>query len=416
MDNYERQLVESALKLLHQLVGYADYKEDFKPILKIFPGNNEKTPQGEPSGVQNEENPVGDNGIEQKRGVIEFTEKEILSMPKEKRNYFKINGLRAHWRKKPNGVFEIRCMIEGKIYYGSSRDLKTAKEKFIKDLQRVEPKETKEQAIKEIPTVEEYAYHYLETFKKKYICETGYENYRGTVRRHIAPYFVGKNITEITSSICQKVLNVLDDAGKHRTLEDVNNLLKWICASAVGDGYLKSSPMATVVALKHRRTTGKCIPAELLKEKILTVPISKYDYLILFSTYTGIRPCEMKQVEIEGNEFAIIQNGKKRKTELPTYRRIPIHSALLPYISEIKSLLRVTNVEEVAKHFRKKGLKEYQFKDLRHTFTTFIQECGANEKWVDYATNHVGAQNVTQRVYTHWSDEYQREQMEKLIY
>ena len=44
MDHHERELLESALKLLHQIIGYADAKEDFSTlqrksfqILSFFP-------------------------------------------------------------------------------------------------------------------------------------------------------------------------------------------------------------------------------------------------------------------------------------------------------------------------------------------------------------------------------------------
>ena len=32
MDHHERELLESALKLLHQIIGYADAKEDFSTL------------------------------------------------------------------------------------------------------------------------------------------------------------------------------------------------------------------------------------------------------------------------------------------------------------------------------------------------------------------------------------------------
>jgi integrase len=338
-------------------------------------------------------------------------------MPKEKRNYFRINGIRARWRKKPNGVFEIRCTIGGEKYYGASRDLQTAKKKFIKALKRETPKqEEPQQDVKRIPTVEEYAYHYLDTFKKNNICEKAYNNYCGIVKRHIVPHFTNKLITEITASSCQALLNKIIEEGKYRTSEDINNLLKWISLAAVCDGYFIKSPMETVVVLKYARQNGKCIPLELMREKVLIEPKEKYDYLIWFAAYVGLRPCEHKQVQFESDNFIIIENGKRRKNQERTYRRIPIHSALKPYLGTIKELLTTVQVGEVSKYFRKKGLIGYKFKDLRHTFTTFIQEGGANEKWVDYVTNHVGAQNVTQKVYTHWSDAFQLEQIEKLKY
>lgn len=38
MDNYERQVLESVLEMLHGLIGRADAAADYRPILTIFPG------------------------------------------------------------------------------------------------------------------------------------------------------------------------------------------------------------------------------------------------------------------------------------------------------------------------------------------------------------------------------------------
>ena len=70
MDNYERQLFDSAMELLHRLAGYADAKADFKPILHFadkdekvitFPKKETlppdgKTPSCEPAQEQRKDN------------------------------------------------------------------------------------------------------------------------------------------------------------------------------------------------------------------------------------------------------------------------------------------------------------------------------------------------------------------------
>ena len=103
----------------------------------------------------------------------------------------------------------------------------------------------------------------------------------------------------------------------------------------------------------------------------------------------------------------------KNRTEEPTYRTIPIHSDLAIYIDEIKKYLNI-NLTGLGRAFKKKFPPEYRLYDLRHTFTSRIQECKATKSWVDYVTNHTGERNTTDRVYTHWSDDFQREEMEKL--
>lgn len=72
------------------------------------------------------------------------------------------------------------------------------------------------------------------------------------------------------------------------------------------------------------------------------------------------------------------------------------------------------NTDVLAQAFKRRFPKEYHLYELRHTFTSRVQECGANKSWVDYATNHVGNQNTTDKVYTHWSDTFQVSEIEKL--
>ena len=364
-------------------------------------------PIGDSNGQK--ESPVGDNGAEgTKRGIIEFTNKEILSMPKEKRNYFRANGIRARWRKKKNGVFEIRCTIHGESFYGSAKDLATAKARFLEDLKREQKKET---GAVMLPTfIKDYALHFLETFKKPNVGEKTYEHYLRLTKSYVIGTLGEKKICDVTASDCQKLLHKIVADGKGRTSEDVKNLMTWIFDGAAADKLIPVSPMKTVKIPKHRRVQGQCIPKNILSA-VLGEPTCRYDYLILFMLYTGVRPAEIQSLKIKDG-FVTVKNAKTPTGAPPTYRRFPLHSRLLPFAKEIESNANA-HTDVLSRHFRKK-IKGYRLYDLRHTFTTFIQECGANEKWVDYVTNHIGALNVTQKIYTHWSDDFQREQMEKL--
>lgn len=427
MDNHERQLLQSAIELLHQLIGYADAKEDFKPILRFVEDDpkvipfpmNAKLPLARTQEVnflpKQKSDVLGTSEAE--RGFVEFTEKEILQMPKEKRNYFRINGLRVHWRKKKNGVFELRCTINKVPYYGAAVDLRIAKKRFIEDLKRDPEKDVSEKK-KQLPSlVGAYTLHYLENFKKPNTGKKTYENYLGIAKRHVIKKLGPDTpIKSVTATDCQTILKGLRDEGKGRTAEDVNNLFDWIFEAAISDGLISVSPMQAVKIPRHRRKPGKCIPIPIMKLLLADKPKSRYEYLMWFMAYTGMRPFEIQSSQFEA-DFVTIQNAKEDPNDEPTFRRIPIHSALSPYLSEIKANVKA-NAMEAARYFRKRmkalNVKGYRFYDLRHTFTTIIQENGANKEWVDYITNHVSAQNVTDRVYTHWNDTFHREQIEKL--
>ena len=379
--------------------------------------------------VKKEEQEKEFEKISETKGIVIFSEKEILQMPKNKRNYFRISGRKVSWRKTVHGVFEVRKQIDGVQYYGASTNLKEAKARFIDDLKTRELLEVRRQeslqaakatvsqnlalnATSQAPDVESYAYDYLATFKKPNICERAYRGYENVIKNHIAPTFGGRGIDEITATDCQQLLNRLRDDGKKRTAESVRSLLNWIFAAAVMDKYINQNPMLAVKIPKHRRDHGQQIPREIVREFLSNPPKRKYDALLRFLLFTGIRPCEIASAVFDG-DFVTIKNAKQRPGEDPTFRRIPLHPIIAGEIEEIKTLLH-GHLDKIRLAFRNSFPDGYRLYDLRHTFTSRIQECGATKEWVDYVTNHVGAQNVTDRVYTHWSDDFHRKQMRLL--
>ena len=223
MNNQQRALIESALELLHRVIGMDDAINDFAVLqrgkfrieVEHHAEQNANTPPPERAGALF----IGEN-----RGIVTFTEKEILSMPKEKRNYFRANGLRVFYRKKKNGVFEIRCTINKVPYYGAAKDLKLAKARFLEDLNRG-PKATSPTTSTIPRDVAAYSLHFLEVFKKPNVNAKTFKNYENVNRLHIAGRLGDKLIRDVTASDCHVILRELRDAGKKRTAEEVRNLL-----------------------------------------------------------------------------------------------------------------------------------------------------------------------------------------------
>lgn len=413
---------QSATRLVHQiklafceLNGYAKACRQYQAVMT----------RGNLQLITNEPEQYGGDEQESRRldedckGFLILSEKEILKMPKSKRNYFRIDGRKVRYRKRANGVYELRKTINGVTFYGASINLQQAKANFIKDIQQ-RGKEandyTAEYAPQErltvAPSFEKYAYQYLDTFKKPNICAESYQIYTRLVKTKIAPRFQGKACNEITARDCQELLTALRDDGKKRTAESVKSLLDWICSACVTDGYLTRNPMEQVQIPKHYRQHGQYIPQERLTD-LLIEPQNGYDALILLCLYSGIRPGEIASAVFEDG-FMTVKNGKTRTTAPPTFRKIPLHRALLPHLPLIAQHKNI-DPKKLSYYFHHK-IDDYRLYDLRHTFTTRIQECGAEKAWVDYVTNHVSAQNVTSRIYTHWTDDFSRKQMELLYF
>ena len=66
--------------------------------------------------------------------IVLFTTKELSKMPQQFRKMFKTNNIRAHVKRRPDGLYEIRCQINKTLYVATSKYLDVCKEKFIEKL------------------------------------------------------------------------------------------------------------------------------------------------------------------------------------------------------------------------------------------------------------------------------------------
>ena len=365
--------------------------------------------------------------LSQKEVSITFSSEEISKMPRYFRKLFRTNHKTAHVRLRASGVYEIRLQIDGVRISASSRFLDEAKIKFLQKLklfdkdafqarQHAEKKPVAPQVLTPPAlSVSDYALQYLETFKKPNISEKHFYNLSGIVRRHISRFFGDKLLQDLTATDCQKFLNELIQIGKFRTAEDAKSILDWVCSAAVADRLLLVDVMAHVQIQPHKRTAGKVIPREFIRAFLAKEPQSRAELCLWLLIFTGMRPCEVFSLSFDDSGFVSVQTAKKKKWEEPETRRIPLHSALLPYIERIRAALPVSLIL-LERAFHRHFPPEFRLYDLRHTFTTATQQCHCYKSWVDYVTGHKGGANTTDRVYTHWEDDFQREEIEKLKY
>ena len=81
--------------------------------------------------------------IENRRGKLKFTKKEISQMPTQFKNVFAANDLIVHYRLRKDGVYEARFHRQGIDIEVSSKDLTKLKQKFIDKLNHKDEKPDK---------------------------------------------------------------------------------------------------------------------------------------------------------------------------------------------------------------------------------------------------------------------------------
>lgn len=339
-----------------------------------------------------------------------FTKKEIQNMPTLKD---------CHIRRKENGSYEIRYRRFGFEKSFSSKNLKDAKSKCYawlvtlnKDLKcKVDHLPKDPQYTRFI----EFADNYMLTVKKPNVAAETYAKYFQKYKLYIQAPYANATFHELTPMKLQKDLSELRERSG-RNYEDIRILLNGIFKYAIANGILLRNPLDAVFIAPHERTTGQALTYDAEKTFLNAIGGSSYESAYLIMLYTGCRPCEYASFSVNTEEDTItIANGKLKRHQKIKTRTLPVFPMLRPYLKKILSdsfIFKTTTLNDNLKRI----LPKYTLKDLRHTFASRAIECGCNPEVVNYWQAHVIGDNMTARVYTHFSIEFQKKEAEKFVY
>ena len=354
--------------------------------------------------------------------IVIFTNKELSKMPQQFRKLFKIGKVRAHVKRRTDGVYEIRCQLNKVLYLATSKQLEECKEKFIQKLKlhtTVQANDVTKPTNVSEPLFIDYMFNWLETAKKPFIKEITYNDYVNAVKVYILPKFENRTLSTIKYNELQTLITELSESGRNRTAKKIFQLLSPFFAHAMADGAITLNPMAKVKLPRYETNHGVALTIneeyEFLQEiKRNPTPVNQAYAFIL---YTGLRRCELSSIVIDGEWIKII-TAKQRKGMKEKSRSIPISPMLkkvLPFINieEIKSL----SLNILTKSF-KDVCPKHHLHDLRHTFITRAQECGIRREIVSLWAGHQADSSITTAVYTHFQErsELQISEMQKYNY
>ena len=342
-----------------------------------------------------------------------FTKKEITEMP---------NLRDCHIRQKPSGVWEIRYRKEGANMSFSSRSLNEAKNKAREYFRELNEELKKENALfrakAKKPTFADFAQTWLDVEKKPYIKEITYYNYRDDLEKRIFPRFGDVAIDEVTYVDLQDFVNGFVRDGKNRTAKKMRNLLQQIFESAAEQDIVERSPAARLKDIIYEAKSGKAFSLEEERAFVTRTLESSLPckYAILLFLYTGIRRDEFKRIKFdEDRKWITVQNGKTKKGRT-SERRVPVSPMLAPYVWNItdEDLKRKNDYYSRAISALTDG--KHHLHELRHTFVSRCQEMGIPPEVVSRWVGHTRQNNTTDKVYTHFSDDFMLEMVKKLDY
>ena len=149
--------------------------------------------------------------VENRRGVLKFTKKEISQMPTQFKNIFAANDLIVHYRLRKDGVYEARFHRQGIDIEVSSKDLTKLKQKFIDKLNHKDEKSDKKDK-----TFAEYADEWL-NIKKVTTKQSTCNEYIRLLNHDILPTFGEMKAIEIDRCMLQNFLLTYVQKGVLRT-------------------------------------------------------------------------------------------------------------------------------------------------------------------------------------------------------
>lgn len=344
-----------------------------------------------------------------KRGIVEFTEKEINTMPKNIKKLLLLDKKRCRLRTHPSGkntvTYEIRYRRNGYDISASGKTIELAKANFINKCKAAENIENN--APCSIPTTfDSFSTYYFNNFRKEKVTAATLTNDTMRYNKYLKPFFKQTPLKKITPSDCKKLLDNVKAQGKGKTADELHSLLNVIFKSAIAHAIIDRNPLDIVLHVQHERKSGKALTRE--EEQRLKTALKGSQYLTAFMVmlYTGLRPNELKSAYIDG-EFITAQNSKRKNKKIE-YKKIPILKALKPYL--VKEFIKPT--PDTMRDYIKKILPNHILYDLRTTFYTRCDEYGVTAAARDEFVGH--SSGALTNAYRNLSDNYLIEESKKL--
>lgn len=361
---------------------------------------------------------------EKGRNGFKLTKQEIKTMPESIRKIFIANNYIVNYRITSNGYFEARIRRKGMHIEASGRDFETMRKRFMDRLATfyAQPTVTAEPAISSTPTAKpmlfgNYGREWLK-IKEQTTKPSTFKEYERSFRVDLEPTFGSKPLADITRTDLQNYLFGIVGENKHRKAEKLALMLNCIFDMAAED-YDIPSPMKKVVLPAYQTKKGEALTKN--EETRLVNYCKSHKNVegtdaLLVLLYFGLRKSELASIEIIDGKWLQCETSKERLGQNVVLRKIPFTTMarkVLPYIDFEKA--KNTNLNTISTRM-KRLLPNHHPHELRHTFISRCKEAGVASEVVSIWAGHSLSGTITSTVYTHYSEEFQLKEAEKVVY
>lgn len=303
-------------------------------------------------------------------------------------------------------------------------------------------------------TVESYFMNWLQTYKRPTIKDGTYDRLDSVIRTHIAKYFDGFTMGQVTTDDCQKMITKLSENGlSYNSIKKIYDTMNGCFKYAVLKEEINKNPMSLVgLPSKHLFEAKEIRWLTAEEEKVFLSELDRkaissgsywYGYrdAFILDLNTGLREGELialdwsdidlenkfinvnktavivkdrdKSLEFTGGVNQVIQDTPKTKAGA---RQVPLNKKALAALMRLKE--RAKDSEYVfptstgaramctalQKQFRlivkRCGFNDVTVHSLRHTFATRLFELGADVKTVSTILGH-SSTAITYNTYIH---------------
>mgnify|MGYP001864238926 FL=1 len=356
---------------------------------------------------------------------FKLTKEEIKAMPEIIRKIFIANNFIVNYRITSNGYFEARIRRKDMYIEASGRDFETMRKRFMDRLsayykplptaqEKTEP--IPEQDGKKLPYFCYYAEEWLK-IKEQTTKPSTFKEYKRTFTTDLAPAIGKKRLDEITRNFLQEYLLAVFKQTP-RKAQKLQLMLNCIFDMACEDFGI-NSPMKRVVLPYYQSKKGNALT---LDEETRLVNYCKThkevegtDALLVLLLF-GLRKSELASIEVIDGKWLQCETSKERLGQNVVLRKIPFTAQakkFLPYIDFDRA--RITNLNTISTRM-KRLFPEHHPHELRHTFISRCKECGVASEVVSIWAGHSLSGTITSTVYTHYSEEFQLKEAEKVLY
>ena len=371
--------------------------------------------------VKTREN-ISENG----KSGFKFTKQEIKAMPEHIRKIFIANNYIVNYRITSNGYFEARIRRKGMYIEASGRDFETMRTRFMQrlaafyDRPAVQPQV--EEITPEIPTAHtvlfrDYGRDWLK-IKEQTTKPSTYKEYERSFRIDLEPMFGNRVLAEITRNELQNYLFGIVGENKHRKADKLALMLNCIFDMAAED-FSIPSPMKKVVLPNYQTKKGQALTSDeeerLIKYCKSHREVEGTDALLVLLLF-GLRKSELASIKIIDGKWLQCETSKERLGQNVVLRKIPFTPQAKKYLPIIDfEKAKKANLNTISTRM-KRLLPERHPHELRHTFISRCKECGVASEVVSIWAGHSLSGTITSTVYTHYSEEFQLKEAEKVIY